>query len=1024
MGRHLKSSYKSCVILGAGAPHQGGQPALLESVSGVTVTNWLCNAISAPEVQVYLVLGYHFDDIAQAYPGIKSVVNPSWESTGSTESLFLLNLENVTDLLVCYGDVLFRSQLVDGLRQIDAPVVVAWDSLWKKRYVDRAREDIEASEKVLVTDGVIQRAGQDVPVDWANGEFIGVVRFSGAALDYLRQLQRKMPDSLRRTHLSCLVEWLRVAGISVVGFDVLGDWAEVNQPKDIAQFVLGTKGETLARLRSVVTTAVIQDQYSFCILKWDQSRENLLHEIREKFADTNVVVRSSARSEDSFTHSNAGAYTSVLNVDIRSDLESAIERVVASYHDKQPDDQVLVQPMIKNVVVNGVAFTRTLEWGAPWYVINYEESVETDGITSGNSVNQRVFYMRRDAKLDEVADIRLKPLVSTLREIEGLVGYDALDVEFALDCFGKVHILQVRPIAVEHNNERELTEKVVEVVNQAENQWEMLLKSSPHILGDNPIYGVMPDWNPAEIIGTNPGKLSESLYRYLILDEIWAVQRAEYGYRDVRPSSLLVNFAGKPYVDVRASFNSFVPADVPDSLAERLVNFYLSWLRRYPHLHDKIEFDVVPTCLGLNFGSWRQRLSKEAGLDEDELNCLQDSLRRITANAIERTKGYLENLNSLEKRYVALNAINPTQSFSFLRKMRSLLDDCRILGTLPFAHLARSGFVAVTLLKDAVTTGVITCVARDQFMASLRTVSHKLHEDSRNVASGKMAWGDFVEKYGHLRPGTYDILSPAYRDDPDKYLRPLLASAVSAEDVTVTTERWQQEKGRFFFAVRAQGLDYSDELLEQFLRDSIEGRETAKFAFTRNLSAALDVLAHWGEMNGVSRQELSNLSLFDFFEIAKEVVLHEDQRIEMLNNSAKAALQRKVALACELPALICEVKDFYSFLLQRGQPNFIGSVRVVANCINLSAGHLKDHGDLAGCIVIIHQADPGYDWLFSQGIVGLVTMYGGANSHMAIRAAEFGLPAAIGIGEQLYSMLIKSRVLELDPANSRLTVLH
>ena len=42
-------------------------------------------------------------------------------------------------------------------------------------------------------------------------------------------------------------------------------------------------------------------------------------------------------------------------------------------------------------------------------------------------------------------------------------------------------------------------------------------------------------------------------------------------------------------------------------------------------------------------------------------------------------------------------------------------------------------------------------------------------------------------------------------------------------------------------------------------------------------------------------------------------------------------------------------------------------------------------------------------------------MYGGANSHMAIRAAEFGLPAAIGIGETLYRNLCNQSKLELNP---------
>ena len=35
----------------------------------------------------------------------------------------------------------------------------------------------------------------------------------------------------------------------------------------------------------------------------------------------------------------------------------------------------------------------------------------------------------------------------------------------------------------------------------------------------------MPDWNPAEIIGTNPRKLASSLYQNQITDHIWSEAR-------------------------------------------------------------------------------------------------------------------------------------------------------------------------------------------------------------------------------------------------------------------------------------------------------------------------------------------------------------------------------------------------------------------------------------------------------------------------------------------------------------------
>jgi hypothetical protein len=746
---------------------------------------------------------------------------------------------------------------------------------------------------------------------------------------------------------------------------------------------------------------------------------------RNKFGDVALVVRSSARSEDGFSHSNAGAYTSLLNVDVQSGLESAITTVIGSYHNACPEDQVLIQPMLQNVLMCGVAFTRTLERGAPWYVINYEESGGTEGITGGQSNDNRTLYVRRDAPMELVADPRLVPLVEALKEIERLLAYDALDVEFAVGKNGAVYVLQVRPIAVEQASNVELAEHITNNMHHAEMRWGGMAQCLPHLVGEGAIYGVMPDWNPAEIIGTHPSRLAESLYRYLILDEVWATQRAEYGYRDVRPHPLLVSFAGKPYIDVRASFNSFVPASVPDALAARLVTFYLHWLRSHPHLHDKVEFDVVPTCLGLDFSAWRVRLMNEAGLTEAEVDCLEDGLRRITAGAIERTRSDIDGLARFEERFTAFMERPVTDETALIGRVKTLLDDCRLLGTLPFAHLARSGFVAVTLLKEAVTTGVISETAKDEFMTTLRTVSHELSEDAQATAKGVMPWEDFVTKFGHLRPGTYDLVSPAYRDDPEKYLRPILVNSVGSDLGDRSVKQWELEKAVFFDAVRAQGLNYSNQNIERFLRNAIEGREKAKFIFTRNLSAALDLLAEWGEQHSLPRKEIANLTLSDLLN-SQDMDGGLGEYVATLKQLAiRGAKRREMSLSCELPPLILGKRDFYSFLLQDGQPNYIGSARVLANCINLmDANSDGEQPQVKGRIVLIPQADPGYDWLFGQDIAGLVTMYGGANSHMAIRSAEFGLPAAIGIGEQLYRQLARANVLELDPSNRQLKIIH
>jgi glutamine kinase len=1011
-----------CVILGAGAPHQGDNPALLEQVDGVSVLDWLLNALALPQEQVQLVLGYQSKPIAAQYGAIRTLENPDWESTGGAASLLEANLDGVSRLLVCYGDILFRHKVVDQLTQSDAAVSVAWDSLWQQRYVDRELTDMALHEKVKIHDDNVMRLGNDLPVDWADGEFIGLAYFSGPSLDALRRLQESAPESLKQCHLSGLVEWLRAEGTEIAGLDVAGDWAEVNQPNDIAHFVLGTKAETLARLRQMIQHAVIQDQVAFTVAEWRSNAAQILESVRSRFAKNSVVVRSSARSEDSFTHSNAGAYTSLLNIDPQNGLSEAIDEVINSYGAAELEDQVLVQPMVNNVKMSGVVFTRTLEYGAPYYVINYDESGTTDGITAGSTTNHQTLYVRRDADSTLIAEPQLVPLVKALREIENLLSYDALDVEFAIDSEQCIHILQVRPIAVEQQAAQDSAD-VIQLLQQAETDWQMLQHADPHLLGSHAVYGIMPDWNPAEIIGTHPGALAESIYRYLILDEVWATQRAEYGYRDVRPKPLLVNFAGKPYIDVRASFNSFIPADLPDHLAKQLVEFSLNWLTEHPQLHDKVEFEVIPTCCGLDFDQWEQRLIESAGFDQSGTTLLKESYMRITRHAIERTVSDLDQLERMETRFAQFIEPSLQDETYLLTRAQKLLDACRLYGTLPFAHLARSGFVAITLLKDAVSTGVISESAKEQFLGSLRTVSHELSEDARATAQGQLSQQTFVERHGHLRPGTYDIVSPAYHEDPDTYLLPLIEAARGQAQVEPDTSLWDQEKSTFFDAVRQVGFEFTDEAIEGFLRSAIEGRERSKFGFTRGLSNALDLIVSWGTSAGLPRETLANLSLNDLFDPVSMQITSSDRIADLRCLSDQRHIRRQRSMACELPALITGRQDFYSFLQIAGMPNFIGSERIVAECCHMGEAS-ADEVKLEGRIVLIPQADPGYDWLFGRHIAGLVTLYGGANSHMAIRAAEFGLPAAIGIGEQRYQQLSSAHSIELDPGNSILRAVH
>ena len=148
-------------------------------------------------------------------------------------------------------------------------------------------------------------------------------------------------------------------------------------------------------------------------------------------------MRSSALSEDGFQTSNAGAYESILDINsnVKENVVDAIDAVVESYVDRNTANQVLVQPMIEDVSVSGVVFTRTLSENSPYYVINFDDSSSgTDTITSGSSKDHKILVVLRESGMESSDGIpeQLHGLLPAITEIENLLNFQPLDIEFAI----------------------------------------------------------------------------------------------------------------------------------------------------------------------------------------------------------------------------------------------------------------------------------------------------------------------------------------------------------------------------------------------------------------------------------------------------------------------------------------------------------------------------------------------------------------------------------------------------------------
>ena len=761
----------------------------------------------------------------------------------------------------------------------------------------------------------------------------------------------------------------------------------------------GTKAETLKNLYGNTRSGQVLPVSIFTVREWAEGPEKVYSSVmNEPWSGGELIIRSSAINEDLENESMAGKFTSVLHVRDREGFFQGVETVIGSYsEDNNPDNQFFVQPMLEDVWMSGVMFTMDPNTGGNYYVINYDASTgSTSSVTGGNGSKLMTFYCFKGYQ-KPTGHGEMDKLIGLARELEGLFKSTTLDIEFALSGDGTVYIFQVRNLVMRvppKDLERQsmVLDRVYEYLKKADG-----LK--PHLFGHKAMYSVMTDWNPAEMIGIRPKPLALSLYRNLITDGTWAYQRADYGYKDLRSFPLILDLGGLPYVDVRVSFNSFIPQSIEDGLAEKLVEYYLFRLSEHPEMHDKVEFDIIFSCHTFDLPQ-RLKVLRDYGFTGEECEEIAEHLNRLTNRIINAKDGLWiidsRKIDILKERQELL--ING--DYDIIYKLYWLLEDCRRYGTLPFAGLARAGFIAVQMLKSFVSIGVFTEEEYNAYIAGLNTVGSGLSRDYATLS--KKA---FLKKYGHLRPGTYDICSRRYDEAPDRYFD--WSGEQRTEPVSPNFKISIEQMAAIREHLRSFGMSDDVLALFSFLKGAIEGREYSKFTFTKSLSYVLKLLEELGARYGYTREDMAYLDI----EAIKSIYLSERDAGEVIGRSIEEGKRRyQDTLGISMPPVISRETDCYYYFQGSASPNYI--------TLGHAAGPVRttEDEDLEESILLIPSADPGYDWVFSKKIAGFVTKFGGANSHMAIRSGELSIPAIVGAGEQLYDQLAAAEVVEIDCA--------
>ncbi len=699
--------------------------------------------------------------------------------------------------------------------------------------------------------------------------------------------------------------------------------------------------------------------------------ENIVDSFSQK-----IMIRSNSSSEDKDSSSSAGKYLSIGPIE-KTDLETikkSWEMVINSY-EEQDNQSVIFQNYIENAKSVSVLTSYKVGSDSAYRTFSTYYGSETDAITSGKYSEINNFFMHRSFDILPKKYEKYNVYLKIITQLEDLFKNKQLDIEMVLDKNNSPQLLQVRPLMGKKLNKESIFEEK-DVIDRNLKNYKKLNKTTADRFGTNQIYSNMSDMNPAEMIGKKPDNIAFGLYKFMFTDTTWNIQRGEFGYRKYSGGKLMELFNNVAYINVNHSLNSFLTRNLQKESCEEIINYQLNKLKENPHLHDSIEFDISRSSYVFDTVEEFSKEYKNIISPSEIIKWHNDLIQIDTQNksTLEKNKKIiLRTFSKLDK------------NFEYSKKENIKL--IRDTMALPFTHHSRLGFVYFAQLNSLLEKEVISEDQKKLLLLSVNSVSTKMKADAYEVKIGKKTLEGFLDVYGHIRAGNYNLLSSNLKNDLNFTESLINNSQQPLEDNILPKDIYTNIEE--YFTINEIPLEASAWI--DMFQEGISTREDSKFYYTKGID---------GILNEVGEKNTSDRELFDLLDIE-------------FNEENTSDMRLKNVL---MPDLITSNEDFYFYEEMSKNGNYIGQGTVIGDVL-LIENEANRPNNLENKIVVIPAADPGWDWIFNYKIKSLVTKYGGPNSHMAIRCAEHNIPAILGVGENNFMVISNSKSLKIDFSN-------
>lgn len=235
------------VILAAGRGSRmknltANRPKCLLPLAGKPLLRWQLDAMGEIGIKKILVVsGYAGDCINGEFEKIE---NPRWRDTNMLSSLLCARdfaekffSRGGERLLISYSDIVWRSDHAAKLLRSNAPVAVAYDTLWENLWRLRFDDPLADAETFRGRGGfLVEIGGKTNDISEIQGQYMGLLSFSAEGWKILERQAKDLGAKADKTDMTAFLQILLARGTPIGIVPVSGGWCECDNAEDIDKY--------------------------------------------------------------------------------------------------------------------------------------------------------------------------------------------------------------------------------------------------------------------------------------------------------------------------------------------------------------------------------------------------------------------------------------------------------------------------------------------------------------------------------------------------------------------------------------------------------------------------------------------------------------------------------------------------------------------------------------------------------------------------------------------------------------------